>query len=112
MKKSSILFGLLAFVVMSSIVAASPGGIANLQTALTNLCSDIKSLIPIVSFLMIIAAGVIYASGQLLGAETRARASVWATAMIVGAFIGLVIVVITPGLLSTLYGSATTEFSC
>ncbi|MFH1471040.1 MAG: hypothetical protein ABIF01_04790, partial [Candidatus Micrarchaeota archaeon] len=41
--------------------------------------------------LMFIMAGGIYAIGQMLGAETRARASVWATAMLVGGVIGLVI---------------------
>ncbi|MFH1447725.1 MAG: hypothetical protein ABIG39_02580, partial [Candidatus Micrarchaeota archaeon] len=38
-----------------------------------------------------ILAGGIYAIGQVLGAETRARASVWATAMLVGGVIGLII---------------------
>ncbi|MCX6778480.1 MAG: hypothetical protein NT157_06395, partial [Candidatus Micrarchaeota archaeon] len=33
----------------------------------------------------------IYAIGQVLGSETRARATVWATAMLVGGIIGLII---------------------
>ncbi|MDD5337250.1 MAG: hypothetical protein PHS02_02095 [Candidatus ainarchaeum sp.] len=71
--------------------------------AVGTLCQGIKGILPIVSFLMIVAAGVIYAAGQLLGAETRARASVWATAMLIGAMIGLLIVVIAPSVLSALY---------
>ncbi len=110
MRKKSIMYAVLMFAVATSLVAATTGGVSALSNALTSLCSDIKGLIPIVSFLMIVSAGVIYAAGQLLGAETRARASVWATAMLVGAVIGLLIVVITPNILGALYPSG--GFSC
>lgn len=96
---------LFALSILVSLVAATSGGIQNLSSALLSLCSDIRALIPIVSFLMIVAAAVVYALGQLLGAETRARASVWATAMLIGAVIGILIVVITPNILQALYGS-------
>ncbi len=105
---------LIAFVLLvaSSVVLAQ--GLSGLSNALGSLCSGIKGLIPIVSFLMIVSAGVIYAAGQLLDAETRARSSVWASAMLVGAIIGRLIVVITPSLVNALYsdqmGAAT--FSC
>lgn len=91
-------------------MAVATSGLNNLSTALTNLCSGVKSLIPIVAFLLIVSAGVVYAAGQLLGAETRARASVWATAMLIGAIIGLLIVVVTPNVLEALYGQG--SFSC
>jgi hypothetical protein len=62
---------------------------------------------------MFIMAGGVYAIGQVLGAETRARASVWATAMITGAVIGLVIYLVLPGLISWLYkGSAGSGERC
>lgn len=99
-----LFFGL---VIANVLLATTPLG--SLQTALETLCSDIESIVPIVAFIMILAAGVIYAVGQLMGAETRARASVWATAMFVGAIIGILIVVITPKVLGSIYGS---EFSC
>ena len=85
------------------------GGLENVNFALTKLCSGITALLPPLSFLLIVSAGVIYASGQLLGAETRARASVWATAMLIGALIGLLIVVITPTVLNALYSGS---YSC
>ncbi|MEW6529071.1 MAG: hypothetical protein AB1391_04225 [Candidatus Micrarchaeota archaeon] len=81
-----------------------------LEDMLKDLCLQIKAIVPIMAFLMIVAAGVVYAGGQLLGAETRARASVWATAMFMGAIIGIVIVAIVPGLLEILYPDGT--FSC
>ncbi|HQT45087.1 MAG TPA: hypothetical protein PLO51_03855 [Candidatus Micrarchaeota archaeon] len=63
-------------------------------------------MVPIVAMLMVVAGGVIYAGGQLMGAETRARANVWATSMLVGAVIGIMIRVVAPGILSVLYSGA------
>ncbi len=116
MNKPRLLSTMLALAILSSIaVAQTAGGLGGLSTALTTLCQGIKGLIPIVAFLMIVSAGVIYAAGQLLGAETRARASVWATAMLVGAVIGLLIVVITPPILEAMYSDPTgtaVTFNC
>lgn len=108
MNKTRLLTFALGFLLIGSVAFAQ--GFSGLSSALGKLCTDIKSLIPIVAFLLIVAAGVVYAAGQLLGAETRARASVWATAMLVGAIIGLLIVIITPTVLSAMYGSGT--WSC
>ena len=100
--RTMLLFGVL----VAGVFATS--GFNNLSAALSSLCSGIKSLIPIVAFLLIVAAGVVYAAGQMLGAETRARASVWATAMLVGALIGLLIVIVTPAVLNALYSGTYT----
>ena len=56
--------------------------------------------------LMLVGAGAIYAGGQMMGAETRARANVWATAMLTGALIGVLITVVSPQILKTMYGEA------
>ncbi len=106
MRKSKMLLVIFSLLILSSFVAAGGTGFANLSAALSSLCAGIRSIIPIIAFLMIVAAGAIYAAGQLLGAETRARASVWATAMLVGAVIGLLIVVVTPGILGAMYSPA------
>jgi len=55
---------------------------------------------------MIILAGVIYASGQMMGAETRARANVWATAALTGALIAILISVVAPSVLDMIYGGS------
>jgi hypothetical protein len=55
--------------------------------------------------LMIIFAGVVYAAGQMMGAETRARATVWATAALTGALFGVLIYAIAPAVLTTIYGA-------
>ncbi len=64
--------------------------------------------------LMIVIAGVIYAVGQMMGAETRARANVWATAALVGAVIAILIVVIAPPVLDMIYntGSGVSGATC
>jgi hypothetical protein len=56
--------------------------------------------------LLIVLAGAVYAGGALFGAETRARATVWATTMIVGAVIGALIYVVMPPIATTLMGSS------
>ncbi len=90
------------------------GGITNIAYAAGQLCGQLTGLLPVISMLMIIAAGVVYAAGQIMGAETRARANTWATAMLVGSIIGIVITLVAPGVLATLYsnGNLNTPFSC
>jgi len=61
--------------------------------------------------LMIIVAGVLYAAGQMMGAETRARSNVWATACLTGALIAILIVVIAPSVLATIYGSGWANYT-
>ncbi|VVC02598.1 Uncharacterised protein [Candidatus Burarchaeum australiense] len=53
---------------------------------------------------MLLIAGLIYAAGQIMGAETRARANVWATALLTGGIIGLLIAASAPYVLQ-LFGS-------
>ncbi|MEM4555064.1 MAG: hypothetical protein QXT25_04420 [Candidatus Anstonellaceae archaeon] len=102
---------LLAALFVISLVFA----VSNIQSALSSFCSGIVSLLPIISMLMIVFAGVVYAGGQMMGAETRARANVWATAALVGAVIGILIVVVTPEVLKVMYGgniSCSSSTSC
>ena len=70
--------------------------------ALCDLYDFLKSILPLVVIVVIILAGVIFALGQVLGAETRARANVWATNMLIMTIIGVVVVIIVPWLLDQL----------
>ena len=85
--------------------AATTSVITTLSDAIVSLCKDLRSLLPIAAMLMIVIAGVIYAAGQMMGAETRARANVWATAALVGAVIAILIVVIAPPVLQIIMPS-------
>jgi len=87
--------------VLASVVSAQ---ITRVSSAIETLCGQLKDLLPVASMLMVVVAGVIYAAGQIMGAETRARANVWATAALTGALIGLLIYAIAPSVLAAIYG--------
>ena len=105
---------LLLLVAVGAVNAASCGlttdATYGLCKTINNLCFDLTTLLPVVGMLMVIIAGVIYAAGQIMGAETRARANVWATAALTGALIALLIWAVAPGVLTALVptGSANT----
>ena len=91
---------LVAFVLLSNVASAQ------LASQLLSVCLTIKGIVPVVALLMFIMAGGIYAIGQVLGAETRARAAVWSTAMLVGGAIGLIIAASAGYLLRMFSGAA------
>ena len=105
---------LVAVVLMGSLVFAAEGlnpvtagnPIHTVAGAVNDLCYGLKSMLPIAGMLAIVLAGVIYAAGQMMGAETRARANVWATACLTGALIAIMMAVVAPAVLSTIYGTA------
>lgn len=84
---------------------APDSGTQYLEQALNQLCCDLQNLIPVSAMLLIIAAGVIYSIGQMMGAETRARATVWATSCLTGAVIGIIISQVAPCVLGTIAGT-------
>jgi len=97
--------GILIAVAMVFSLAFAISGIDNVTNAMNELCNGLKSMLPVAAMMMIILAGVIYAAGQMMGAETRARTNVWATAALTGALIAILIAVIAPSVLSTIYGT-------
>ena len=79
-----------------------------IKQSLTELCIGLRSLVPIAAMLMVLLAAVIYATAQMMGAETRARANVWATSCLTGALIGIIIASVAPAVLGTMAPSGTT----
>ena len=79
---------------------------SQLKNALSSLCSGLSQMVPVAAMLMVLLASVIYATGQMMGAETRARANVWATSALTGALIGILISVIAPSVLQIIAGPA------
>jgi len=75
-----------------------------IRSGVCSLVGTVNLLLGAVVFVLIVLAAVVYAAGQVMGAETRARASVWATSMIVGAVIGIIIYIIVPTILGTMLG--------
>jgi ABC-type xylose transport system permease subunit len=76
----------------------------NISTAMCSFYNTLKGALAVGMMLLTVLAAIVYAVGQMLGAETRARASVWATAMFVGAIIGALIYIIMPYILGILMG--------
>ena len=100
----------LAIAVGIATAATSVHPLDSVKLAVNNMCLDAKSLLPVVAMLMIVFAGVIYAAGQIMGAETRARANVWATAALTGALIGILIYAIAPSVLTTIYNNGSGDY--
>ena len=93
--------------VLASSAFAAVSGLSAVSSAMVALCGGLKGMLPVAGMLMVILAGVIYASGQMMGAETRARANVWATAALTGALIAILIAVVAPSVIGMIYnGSA------
>ncbi len=104
-KVKVIIFGLM----LIGVLFAQPKGATGLTELLSSLCVTAQQLMITAMFLMVLLAAVTYAAGQIMGAETRARATVWATAMFTGALFAGIIFAITPWAISII---ANTPISC
>ena len=98
MKFGKAMFFAFTLSLLASFVFASTPT-SQLKVALTALCNGLSQMVPVAAMLMVLLASVIYATGQMMGAETRARANVWATSALTGAIIGILISVIAPSVL-------------
>jgi len=103
MRFKTIAFALL---VSAAMLFSATSMLYSVQNAVSQLCISLKSMLPVVAMMMLVLAGVIYAAGQILGAETRARANVWATACLTGALISILIVVVAQPVLQMIYADA------
>lgn len=74
----------------------------NVSVALGQTCGTIKGALAIGMLLLVVLAAIVYAVGQVMGAETRARASVWATAMFTGAIVAALIYILVPFIIELL----------
>ena len=83
-----------------------------IATGICELYNTVQIVLGAVIFVLIVVAAIVYAAGQIMGAETRARASVWATSMIVGAVIGIIIYVLVPAILGAMLGRAADFSTC
>ncbi len=94
-----IALALFLFVALASLAYAGIGEMVN------NLCVQMRGIMPLVAFTLIVLGGLVYAAGQVLGAEMRSRTNVWATTMVIGAIIGLVISASAPAIISIVAGA-------
>ncbi|MEM4367308.1 MAG: hypothetical protein QW035_04240 [Candidatus Anstonellales archaeon] len=89
--------------VVGLLAAATPTNTGtNINKAMCSIVNTVKAVIPSIVFLLVIAAALVYGVGQLLSAEMRSRASVWASSMIVGAIIAILILILVPPIMDAL----------
>ncbi|MFA5049782.1 MAG: hypothetical protein WC501_02130 [Candidatus Micrarchaeia archaeon] len=79
-----------------------------LKNAICVVVDLVKSLMSAVFLILIVLSAIIYGAGQILGAETRARANVWATSMFLGAIIGGLIYLVVPLFMNEIMGEDVT----
>jgi uncharacterized membrane protein YagU involved in acid resistance len=103
---------LLLVLLLANLVMAQQGGTGAIITALCDLYKFLQQTLPVFAAVLIIFAAVIFAAGQVMGAETRARANVWATAMLTGALIGFAVAIIVPWFLDVIWGAGTISGAC
>jgi len=105
---------LIVLALVSVAFAATVSGLSQVTSAMSSLCTALTTMLPVAAMLMIILAGVIYAAGQMMGAETRARTNVWATACLTGALMAILIAVVAPSVLNMIYygNSTSTGIKC
>ncbi|MBN2478509.1 hypothetical protein JXB01_04435 [Candidatus Micrarchaeota archaeon] len=107
MKYGRYLVLLVMLVNFMAVLGATNGGTqaeSNITNAMCEIYYLVKNVMAAVMLVLIILAAIVYAAGQVLGAETRARANVWATSMFVGAVIGALIYIVVPLFLNVLLG--------
>ncbi|MCX8166920.1 MAG: hypothetical protein N3E37_03645 [Candidatus Micrarchaeota archaeon] len=91
---------------MAVVVVYSNNSFEPFRNTIDNVCKSVRTLLPPIAMLMLIGAGVVYIGGQFTGAETRSRANVWATNLLIGALIGLIIAAVAPIAVDSLSQSA------
>ncbi|MGV8176517.1 MAG: hypothetical protein ACP5NX_01830 [Candidatus Bilamarchaeaceae archaeon] len=65
-------------------------------SAVNGLCGTVRASIGAIFLFLIILSGAIYGVGQALGAESRARATVWATNMFLATLVGSMLIFAGP----------------
>jgi len=69
----------------------------------TQVCSIkylVYGLLPTVAFILFLLSGLVYAAGQVFGAETKAKAQGWAVSLLVGGIIGIIITILAPAVVT------------
>ena len=101
---------LLILILLGLVIANSAG--ERINNALCNFYELLKNLLPVIVVVVIIFAAVVFAAGQVLGAETRSRANAWATNMIIYTIIAVIVLILVPYLIGQLSPEMNIENVC
>jgi len=101
-----VTFGVLLGTLMTF---ATDTGLTRLSDVFYCLACQIRQLLIPISFLLVVAAAVIYAAGQLGSAEMRGKSQSWAIWALVGAVVAFAISVIGPMIVEAMYPDASSH---
>ena len=104
LKNYMLTFLMVLFLLISFINGAA--GTARVTQALDTLRGIVCQFFGALITVCIVLAAIAYAAGNVMGAEAGARAKVWATNLIIGAAIGVVLYLVAPLVLSALSGQS------
>jgi len=99
---------LLIFLLLMGMVFADASD--KIKCVMKQICCIVKGILPVIAFTLFILAGVGYGIGNFFGAETRAKAQGWGMSALVGAIIMLVIYMLGPTIIISLYGTPASGF--
>ena len=85
------------FLVADGWMLGKPGA---LQRARSLVLSVLCAFLLLIGMVAVVLAAVIYAAGQVGGTEFRASAGRWATALLVGAVLSLILILLLPLILA------------
>ena len=94
---------LLVSLLSTTLVSAQTGLVSPTQrliAGLNDICISLVGILPIIAILLFVLAAAAYGIGNVFGAEMRSKATSWATTMIVGAIISLLIWILAKPILS------------
>ena len=96
---------MLAASCLAQLVFSDAPPLGSVTSGVSQFCAGMTNLLPPAAMLMVLLGAVVYAAGQMMGAETRARANVWATAALTGALFAMLITSVAPPALGMIYGN-------
>src|SRR5271157_969456 len=106
MKYKAILSLLLSAGLASAAAVTTTGTAANISAALCTFKVLVIGVLPALSLILFLFAGLAYAAGSAFGAETKAKAQGWAMSLLVGEIIGIILAVLAPVLVNIFVNTA------
>ncbi len=94
--KFRVVFYLMAFVSMVSMLQAQTTGVSTITTQLCAIVNSVRTIVGVLALTLFLIGGVLYAVSHFLptNLEFKKSLTVWSQGMIIGGLIGLVIVLI------------------
>ena len=111
MNKMLLLAALFAGVVFASAQGAqSSFNTAQVNATLCNVISAVQEVVGVIAILLFVLGGVMYAIAHMMPSAGQLRGNLqgWSMGMIVGGIVGLILVILAPGIVSFILGNGLT----